>query len=42
MSVFTFVASIRTPPEPTVFTVFDRLDEVFANLVSRGNLIALL
>ena len=36
MLVHALVASVRTGPEPAVFTVFDRFDEVFAYFVRGG------
>ena len=36
MLVHAFIASVRTRPEPAVFTVFDCVDEVFAYFVGCG------
>lgn len=33
MLVHAFVAAIGTTPEPAVFSVFNRIDEIFANFV---------
>ena len=36
MLVHAFIAAVRTCPEPAVFTFFDGVDEVFADLVGGG------
>ena len=34
--IHALIAAIRTSPEPTVFAIFDCLDEVLAHFVGRG------
>lgn len=40
--VHAFIAAVGTGPEPTVFPVFDGVDEVFADFVGGGFWVAVL